>query len=80
MSLHLIFSIRALSSCRDRRSDEDVLLLIGDGVYTAAQAPECLVLAEDAHIRGVECDNEQIDYSQFVALCETHQPVVSWND
>ncbi|MEM7080347.1 MAG: hypothetical protein AAF513_17145 [Pseudomonadota bacterium] len=80
MSLHLVFSLAALEPCRTRRLDGDVTVLLGDGVYNAGPAPECLVLIEDAEVRGVACDNPQLDYAGLVDLCTHHAPIVSWND
>ncbi len=83
-TLHLVNSQTALQSCLDVAADDDSVLLIEDGVYGATTdvARALLVLAPDVEARGLKdripSTAESIDYDQFVALVETHKPIVTW--
>ena len=83
-SLHLVNNPTALQSCLDVVADDDSILLIEDGVYgaTGDVAKSLLVLAPDVEARGLKerISNaaESINYDKFVALVETHKPIVTW--
>jgi tRNA 2-thiouridine synthesizing protein B len=74
--------------CREAMSSDDTLLLIEDGVYWALPAfaarleslsGRVKVLAADAAARGVDLPAAHcIDDQAFVALCVSHDKVVSW--
>jgi len=85
MSLHMVFSVAGLTSCQARCKKDDLVILLGDGVY-AINTPENMsvyqVLEEDALIRGINLDEytASISYDTLVSLCVDNKPVVSWND
>ena len=89
--LHLVESVPAFGNCRVRAGEGDAILLIGDGVYAAAQMPEMetlsrhpvFVLEEDLALRGmapmsIKSHAAVTDYRGFVALTLQHHPVVTW--
>ncbi len=83
-TLHLVNNPTALQSCLDVASDGDSVLLIEDGVYGATKDVDrsLLVLALDVEARGLKeripNTAESINYDKFVALVETHKPIVTW--
>ncbi len=83
-TLHLVNNPTALRSCLDVVADDDNVLLIEDGVYGATgDVPRSLlVLATDVEARGlkkrISNTAESINYDKFVALVETHKPIVTW--
>ena len=83
-SLHLVNNPSALQSCLDVVADDDSILLIEDGVYgaTGDVTKSLLVLASDVEARGlkdrISNTAESINYDKFVALVETHKPIVTW--
>jgi len=83
-TLHLVNNPTALQSCLDVASDGDSVLLIEDGVYgaTGEVTKSLLVLAPDVEARGLKkrIPNtvKSINYDKFVALVETHKPIVTW--
>lgn len=78
----MVFSAAGWTACQQRRLQQDTVLFIGDGVYSAPGSSPAYALAEDLIVRGVTpADNiTAIDYAQMVALCTQHQPIVSWKD
>ncbi len=82
-TLHLAFSTAGLAAARKRCSDNDAILLIGDGVYAARNATQSMfALAEDLTIRGVEPSTTitVVDYAGMVELTTNHHPLVSWRE
>ena len=83
-TLHLVNNPTALHSCLDVAADGDSVLLIEDGVYgaTGEVTKSLLVLASDVEARGlkdrISNTTESINYDEFVALVETHKPIVTW--
>lgn len=77
-----------LESALSAMAEGDTLLLIEDGVYWALPAYSArlssisgnlLALQPDLAARGLDCDGvEQVDDAGFVALCVSHDKVVSW--
>ena len=91
MSLHLVFSEQGLHSCLTRRHPDDIVLMLGDGVYACPQwhqarlpSDKARLLSADAKARGISDAQrgaiETVDYDGFVALTEVHSPIVSWKD
>lgn len=83
MSLHLVFNSAGYNACRLRKLCDDLIILLGDGVYCASLSGEdnIYVLEIDAQVRGVTFTQSiarLIDYNAFVALTELHSPIVSW--
>jgi tRNA 2-thiouridine synthesizing protein B len=82
----------ALASCLAHCQDGDTLLLIEDGVYSAAAsqwanleghaAITLTVLNSDVEARGLTerlaPAFARIDFDDFVALVTRHQPIVTW--
>lgn len=85
--LHLVNRATALASCLEAASLDDVVLLIENGVYAAAQPPladrPLLAMGLDVQARGLGdrlTDNvEVVSYADFVSLAEAHNPVVTWH-
>ena len=83
-TLHLVNNPTALQSCLDVAADGDSVLLIEDGVYgaTGEVTKSLLVLEPDVEARGLKQrianTAESINYDKFVALVETHKPIVTW--
>ncbi len=85
-TLHLVTRPAALAACLAVAADGDAVLLIHDGVYAGvpALAPQrpLHALKPDVRGRGLEVRLSErvavIDDAGFVALVETHQPVVTW--
>lgn len=77
-----------LARCLDAMTTQDTLLLIEDGVYWALPAfasqlkpvaDRLYVLDADVQARGLTLPAEKrISDEQFVALCVSHDKVVSW--
>lgn len=90
MTLHIVskspYSSGALHDCLHSFAEGDALLLIQDGVYAASDNGEPLpinpvyCLAADAEARGISPGGQVqvIDDTQWVDLCCTHNPIVSW--
>ena len=88
MTLHLIFSPAGWQSSVARIGAEDVVILLGDGVYVADQVDqgrpdqgEVLVIEEDCTTRGVKVVNEAvtcIGYAELVDRCVENSPIMSW--
>ena len=81
MALHLIFSVSSWQACQPYLQDEDVVILIGEGVYARPETPH-YVLDPDLSIRGVQATSSAtcIDYAELIRLTESHHPAVSWNE
>ena len=84
-SLHLVFSLAGLAACQKRRSTQDVVVLLGDGVYCTmldTDIERAYVLSEDLEIRGAAniIGLATTNYTSLVELCTQHSPIVSWND
>ena len=83
-TLHLINNPAALESCLDVASEADSLLLIEDGVYGATTdvARSLMAVASDVEARGLKeripDTVETVSFDRFVALVETHKPIVTW--
>jgi len=92
MVLHTLNQAPANSACLESAlkavASDDTLLLIEDGVYWTLPAFEAqlaslrgrlLVLEADAKARGIKTEAvESVDDAGFVALCVSHDKVVSW--
>lgn len=93
MSLHIIKShhesSKSLHQCLSFAQNDDVLLLIEDGVYSALQSTlsvniknPCYVLKADLEARGIlneiAAHFQIIDYDGFVELTEQHKKIISW--
>ena len=87
-SLHLIFNREGLTSCELLKTDDDKLVLLGDGVYCAGaknpmseSALHLYILKDDFEARGLkaEKDSNFISYDQMVELCVNSAPIVSWH-
>ena len=84
--LHVVSQPAALDSCLANVADGDALLLLGDGVYAAADARlatagvPVAAIAEDAEGRGVPlaAPVSPVGYDAFVELVVTHDASVSW--
>ena len=88
MSLvHLVQHSSGLTSCLAHVADGDALLLLGDGVYAAADprlaaaGVPVAVIGEDATARGVAIASPvaAIGYDGFVALVVEHDASVTWS-
>ena len=87
-ALHLIFSQQGLVSCELLKTDQDKVILLGDGVYCAIGAPSAdksfqfHILKDDFDARGLEAQKSLrfISYDQMVDLCVQNTPIVSWYD
>lgn len=85
-ALHLVNKAAALKPCLSVAEAEDAVLLLEDGVYgaVAAQAPPrpLHVLEPDVTARGLADrlgkQTTLASDADFVALVETHHPVVTW--
>lgn len=85
-TLHLVNSPAGLTACMAVAGDEDAVLLLQDGVYAAVPVlvPERAVHALEADVlarglaRRLSSHVQVVDDAAFVALVETHQPVVTW--
>mgnify|MGYP003315811730 CR=1 FL=1 len=86
-ALHLIFSQQGLASCELLKTDQDKVILLGDGVYCAITAPSAdrsfqfHILKDDFDARGLKAKKGLcfISYDQMVELCAQSTPIVSWN-
>ncbi len=86
-ALHLIFSQQGLASCELLKTDQDKVILLGDGVYCAITAPSAdrsfqfHILKDDFDARGLKAKKGLcfISYDQMVDLCVQNTPIVSWN-
>lgn len=89
--LHLIqkspFQTQCLSECLNIASKDDAFLLMHDGVYAIQKADfieqhdNIYALESDLKARGLTNNNSNvsiISYSEFVALTEQHNKVLSW--
>lgn len=84
--LHLVNHPAALADCLRMAGGQDAILLLENGVYAgvADTAPDrpLHALAVDVTARGLDerlgADVTVIDDAGFVALVETHSPVVTW--
>jgi sulfur relay protein TusB/DsrH len=66
-------------------SQNDAMLLIGDGVYNGSHpdfrlANQVFAIAEDCVARGLDQHShiQYIDYLEMVALTERHNPIITW--
>ena len=89
MILHTINKPAAARKCRDLVAEDDIVLLLEDGVYLALKAPQDLpfsnahlaVLIDDAKARGIVeriVAAEAVDYAGFVELTVKADKVVAW--
>ena len=83
--LHIVNRPAALSSCLLAAEQSDALLLLGDGVYAAADSrlakmPAVAAIDEDAMARGVRVAPPiaATSYAGFVALVAQHDVSVTW--
>ena len=76
--LHLVSSRGGLRACQQRAGAQDVVVLLGDGVYMAADSEDAWVLEDHAEARGVPRDGRGISIEKLVELTEAHAPVVTW--
>ncbi|NLS14653.1 sulfurtransferase complex subunit TusB [Vibrio sp. SM6] len=89
--LHIIQSERGLRAARPLIHSSDVVLLVEAAVYLAnpshyahAMLPSCSLyaLSEDVTARGIMTlisnKIQQVDFSGFVALTETHSQNATW--
>ena len=86
--------LATIESCCNSMGEEDVLILIEDGVYNATAHPHACIAEKlssgskiyvrnrDIKARGIEArilsGFTPIDDSEWVGLCIAHQPIVSW--
>lgn len=82
-TLHIVNRPEALQSCLEVAGNADTVLLIEEAVSCAlSQISALVVLSNDLEARGlmdqVSNDANLVDYSGFVDLVATHQPIVSW--
>jgi sulfur relay protein TusB/DsrH len=68
-----------------RRSSDDLIVLLGDGVYTIMleQHDDSMhAIQQDIEVRGIAniAEVKIISYAELVELCALHSPIVSWND
>lgn len=82
MAIHLVQRSHAYLACTRAREDNDVVVLLGDGVNALLQgASDCQASAADVAQLGLDrlpIDVPLISDAQLVALCVEHSPVVSW--
>ena len=83
-----------IESCCNSMGEEDVLILIEDGVYNAtaclhasireklSSGSKIYVRNRDIKARGIEAQIlsgfTPVDDSEWLGLCIAHQPIVSW--
>lgn len=91
MNLHLVFSTptntSALSDCQKYANENDMIVLIEDGVYSI-QIPEYKqllnnlnwkALNSDLRARGLSIDSSQtINYEKLVELTLQYDKTISW--
>jgi len=84
-TLHLINHPAALAECLDVAASADTILLLENGVYAVvdlAPGRRLCALETDVRARGLAArlpaHVELASDEDFVALVETHQPVVTW--
>jgi len=85
-TLHLVNHAEVLADCLALAGPEDAILLLENGVYAAlaGQAPDrrLCALEVDVRARGIASrvagHVDVIDDVGFVALVESHKPVVTW--
>ncbi len=82
MILHTVNSRQALAKCLSLLHDDDIVVLIEDGVFLGNETfPGKRYLVDiDADARGVVTPNndQRIDHARFVALCTEAEKVCSW--
>jgi len=83
MILHTINKPSALSLCEHLIRDEDLVVLIEEGVYLAGRKlpGQVSVIGSDMTARGVgdmAKEIERIDYADFVALCASADKICNW--
>jgi sulfur relay protein TusB/DsrH len=87
--LHVVNRPQALASCLGAAADEDVVLLIEDGVYAGVRAPaiaeiehQLCAIDIDVRARGIaERMGERVTivtYADFVQLAQANNPIVTW--
>lgn len=84
--LHIVSTASALNSCLAVIQNNDVVLLIEDGVIAAIQSPiysnQIYALKPDIEARGlldkIASHIQLIDYSTFVDLTAQHHPIQTW--
>ena len=80
MTLHIVNNTQSFSS--ELCAQDDVIVLIENGVYAdlADMSQSVYVIQADRKARGldIKCQQRDISYDQFVALCTEHSKVVSW--
>ena len=90
MTLHLIqkspFATSALKDCLNVINEQDIILLMQDGVYSC-QSPQLktnnriLALQDDLDARGIQINGdciEAISYDDFVTFCTQCKNTISW--
>ncbi len=79
--LHLVSRAQALAECLSVAADEDSVLLLGKAALLAdSGAGRALLVLEDEVPAGLSPTGSitLIDYSRFVELAATHQPIITW--
>lgn len=81
--MHLVFSVNGWKACEPCTSADDIIVLMGDGVY-ATPKQQVYAIADDLQVRGMFNNTNpsmiSISYDDFVSLTESHHPSISWND
>lgn len=90
-ALHLLARTTAVASCLACVGEEDVILLIEDGVYAAAmpdrlgEAAGVAIYALIEHLTARGLDPERVgrpvrlaDFPRFVELAVAHECIVNW--
>ena len=83
MILHTINKPSALALCEHLIADDDLVVLIEEGVYLASGSlpGRCCALEVDVLARGLGGsvgDTRLIDYDTFVELCTEADKVCAW--
>jgi sulfur relay protein TusB/DsrH len=84
-ALHSIHHTEALAACLARKSKDDAVILLEDGVYAAVLNDNltAYVLLEDLIARGLTAERvattvTPITMKELVALTLAHNPLVTW--
>lgn len=85
MTLHILSNPEKAQLCQQSLTQDDSVILIGDGAYSANEWPKSStaqlnILHEDAATRGLDINQDlnQIQYDEFVALSTIHKNSISW--
>jgi hypothetical protein len=83
-ALHLVGNAAALRRCLSRAGEGEAVLLLGETWLTEAgivgEGHRCVmyVLASETSRESGDAGATVVDYAGFVALTESHRPVVPW--